>query len=171
MRKIIMTQEDKLEQAKELYKTANEDQKYVLEKLFPELIESEDERIRESLLKYLHTLPNHYAHNGVCAPEWIAWLEKQKMQETVWSEEVEDAIGMAIIALEDMYDEYTPNTTYAGYDLPFNKAAEILESLKPQNKWKPSEEQILALRWVLNNIPYNKHKEEITGLLDQIKKL
>ena len=75
-----MTQEDKLKEARKLYETANKDQKYVLEKLFPELIESEDERIRESLLKYLHTLPNHYAHSGVCAPEWIAWLEKQGEQ-------------------------------------------------------------------------------------------
>ena len=46
--------------------------------IFPILKESEDERIIESLLEYLHTLPNHYAHSGVCAPEWIAWLEKQE---------------------------------------------------------------------------------------------
>jgi len=46
-------------------------------RFFPELKESEDEKIRKSLLEYLHTLPNHYAHNGVCAPEWIAWLEEQ----------------------------------------------------------------------------------------------
>ena len=40
-----------------------------------------------------------------------------------------------------------------------------------QKQWKPSKEQIIALRWVLNNIPYNKHKEEISELLDQIKDL
>ena len=40
-----------------------------------------------------------------------------------------------------------------------------------QTTWKPSKEQIVALRWVLNNVPYNKHKEEISGLLDQIKEL
>ena len=40
-----------------------------------------------------------------------------------------------------------------------------------KTRWKPSNEQIIALRWVLNNIPYNKHKEEISGLLDQIKEL
>ena len=34
-----------------------------------------------------------------------------------------------------------------------------------------SEEQIIALRWVLSKIPYNIHKEEISGLLDQIKDL
>jgi hypothetical protein len=46
-----------------------------------------------------------------------------------------------------------------------------LKSLRPQKQWKPSEEQIIALRWVLNNVPYCKHKEEISGLLDQIKEL
>ena len=54
--------------------------KLTLFDLFPELAESEDEKIRESLLEYLHTLPNHYAHSGVCVPEWIAWLEKQGEQ-------------------------------------------------------------------------------------------
>ena len=61
-----------------------------------------------------------------------------------WSEEDEDVIGMAIIALEDMYDEDAPNTTYGGYNLPFNKAAERLKSLKdrviPQLKQEWSEE-------------------------------
>ena len=42
---------------------------------------------------------------------------------------------------------------------------------KKRFTWKPSVEQIIALRWILNNIPYNKHKEEISGLLDQIKDL
>ena len=50
-----------------------------------------------------------------------------------------------------------------------NYAEFVAEHL--QNRWKPSDEQIIALRWVLNNIPYNKHKEEISGLLDQIKDL
>ena len=43
-----------------------------------------------------------------------------------------------------------------------------LKSLRFGKQWKPSKEQIIALRWVLNNIPYNKYKEEISGLLDQI---
>jgi len=49
----------------------------------------EDEEIRKSLLEYLHTLPNHYTHSGVCALEWIAWLEKQG--ETFTKKDVDDA--------------------------------------------------------------------------------
>lgn len=40
-----------------------------------------------------------------------------------------------------------------------------------QNQWEPSEKQIVALRWVLNHIPYDTHKEEIRGLLEQLLKL
>ena len=84
-----MTQEEKaraydkaIERAKSLIGDTiiEESGQHIAEVIFPELAESEDERIRESLLEYLHTLPNHYAHSGVCAPEWIDWLEKQGEQ-------------------------------------------------------------------------------------------
>ena len=39
--------EEKLQEAKRLYESANADQKYVLESLFPELAGSEDEQIRK----------------------------------------------------------------------------------------------------------------------------
>lgn len=100
---------------------------------------------------------------------------KKIEQKSTWSEDDEDAIGQAIVALEDMFDEDHPRNCYAGYKLSFIDAAERLKSLKdriqPQNTWKPSDEQILALRWILNNIPYDRHKEEISGLLEQINKL
>ena len=78
----------------------------------------------------------------------IAETEKE------WSEEDEDAIGMAIIALEDMYDEDAPNTTYGGYNLPFNKAAERLKYLKdraipqPKHEWGIEDEKVIA---IINN--------------------
>lgn len=40
-----------------------------------------------------------------------------------------------------------------------------------EKQWKPSDKQIMALRWVLNNIPYNIQKEEISGLLEQVQNL
>ena len=97
-----------------------------------------------------------------------------------WNEEDEDAIEMAVIALEDMYNEDEPLTTYGGHDLPFNVAADRLKSLRPQphtvslkdatkfgnleyergvkdgiqseksHHWKPSEEQMKALKHCVN---------------------
>lgn len=76
-----MTQEDKLEKAKELYPTANADQRYVLECLFPELAESEDERILEVIK---HCIESRYLHTstikGISQKECFAWLEKQGEQ-------------------------------------------------------------------------------------------
>lgn len=63
-----MTQEEKFEEAKRLYETANADQRYVLESLFPELKESEDERIRKEIISAIkEDWPGH--------TDWIAWLE------------------------------------------------------------------------------------------------
>ena len=98
-----------------------------------------------------------------------------------WSEEDEDAIEMAIIALEDMYDEDEPNTTYGGYNLPFNKAAERLKSFKerilPQSKQEWSEDDERMLEEVKFNFAYNKDKmtdsliTQYNRFFDKIKSL
>ena len=63
--------DEALERAKQIFSEKE------LNYLFPELKEVEDERIRKDLLCYLHTLPNHFSHNGSLVVEWVAWLEKQ----------------------------------------------------------------------------------------------
>ena len=73
---------ERLEKAKELYPTANADQRYVLECLFPELKESEDERIRETLLNYFKDYKTQEEIGvkrffGIPTDDIIAWLEKQ----------------------------------------------------------------------------------------------
>lgn len=60
-----MIQEDKLKEAQRLYETANADQRYVLERLFPELKESEDERTRKEIIR----IPKGY----------VATIEGQKV--------------------------------------------------------------------------------------------
>lgn len=73
-----MDYKEKLEEAKRLYELANDDQKDVLESLFPELAESEDERIRKGIihnLKYLANKAQGFVKDEL--EERIAWLEKQ----------------------------------------------------------------------------------------------
>ena len=74
-----MTQEEKLEKAKELYPTANVDQRYVLECLFPELVESEDERIRKRLIFDFQVL-GKTEWGDLKVKDILAWLEKQGEQ-------------------------------------------------------------------------------------------
>lgn len=74
-----MNYKEKLEEAKRLYESANVDQKHVIETLFPELKENEDERIRNDIIKFLE-LPHLQFIGKRHQEEWIAWLEKQGKQ-------------------------------------------------------------------------------------------
>ena len=86
-----MTDKEKLEEAKRLYQTANADQRYVLEILFPELKEeSEDERIRKELIDIVAKSPITFAFED--KGKVLAWLEKQG-QEKQLSEPIKDYQG------------------------------------------------------------------------------
>ena len=74
-----MIQEEKFEEAKKLYKDANADQRYVLERIFPELKESDDEKIRKNCIHFLELQKSHHA-STVEIDEFIAWLEQQGEQ-------------------------------------------------------------------------------------------
>ena len=98
-----MSQEDKFKEAQRLYETANADQRYVLERLFPELRESQDDEIRESIIGFLitvsslkdgMTLSNEDFDSKVIL-EWVAWLEKQTIPKVrtgiEWVNTIDDA--------------------------------------------------------------------------------
>lgn len=165
-----------------------------LENIFPELNDSEDERIRKEIVEMLRNWASVHYITKEQFSERMTWLEKQKdtnvliqeasekaytegmrverkhwlkkqcqtftkkdvddaylkgvwdakqelekqgeQEPAEWSEEDEEALEMAIIALEDLYDEDSPHTTYGGYNMPFDKAANQLKSLKERIKNK-----------------------------------
>ena len=94
-----------------------EDSANIVEYIFPELKESEDERIRKEIIEFLiHT--NKYGSNEKCEV-WLAWLEKQK-----WSEDDELMLTSFANLVDKMYYGGTINKT--GRD----KGIDWLESLK-----------------------------------------
>ena len=57
-----------------------------LECLIPELKESEDEKIRKEIIKYLErTVPHHHRDEVLKSKEWTAWLEKQELKSNPYS--------------------------------------------------------------------------------------
>lgn len=74
-----MIQEDKLKEAQRLYETANADQRYVLERLFPELKESEDERTRQEIVRFIRM----EVEDEIVGNKWLAWLDKQGEQKPI----------------------------------------------------------------------------------------
>lgn len=151
-----------LDNAKVIHKTIRKELKPIIEKLFPELKESEDERIRKKLIE---VVKGDMVVGGTKDKQLaIAWLEKQG-EKKPWSEEDNFMYNRIKNLLTDI--SLAPES--------INSLSDWLKDLKdrvqPQTTWKPSREQIMALRWVLNHIPYDSHKEEISGLLEQLKKL
>lgn len=105
--------------------------------------ESEDERIRKILIHIVKGACNKYGikymGDEIGQEKLLAYLEKQKEQKPAeWSEEEKRAIDRACVALR----------AYSNGELPeflpseLLSYAERLQSLRPQQHWKPSEEQM-----------------------------
>ena len=88
---------------------------------------------------------NHYVDPKRYEPmsDWLKSLKDrvQPQPEQEWSEEVEDAISLLKDIAEEQEKDYCP---YNANDL--RKAAQYLETCRPQPTWKPSDEQIEALK-------------------------
>ena len=106
--------------------------------------------------------------------ELVDWLKSIKnrvipQSKQEWSEEDENIISDTEVWLDTLCDYLKDSSSEC---IPMVKEIiSKLKSLKDRYTWKPSDKQIVALRWILNNIPYCTHKEEISELLEQLKKL
>lgn len=76
---MIMDYKEKLRLAKEALESGSYD-KDTIEYIFPELAESEDEKIRKEIISHLKYLGKYCQESMPNVNEWIAWLEKQGKQ-------------------------------------------------------------------------------------------
>lgn len=95
-----MTQEAKaygeaVKKASIAYKDGDKHLKATLERIFPELKESEDEKIRKDLIQWIDDFPD-IIWRGHHKKDILAWLENQDKQKPDWSEE-DEKIRKAII--------------------------------------------------------------------------
>ena len=154
-----------LERAKKLYPGVHSHNKAMLEQIFPELAESEDERIIEDLIGGLMWQRDNLCavgphDNSLILPgfcltggEHLAYLEKQKEQNLIlanspqlkeqkpaeWSEEDEEMIDYLIEALP-----MWANGRIAMLPSQAEEYVERLKSLRPQPKqvWTEEDERI-----------------------------
>lgn len=122
----------------------------------------------------------------------IDYIEKNKSKDTIYTKKTEILEGM-IVWLKSLKDRVQPKQRWDKEDEAKRNALiglieEIksqplkrledwdgyiswLKSLRPQTTWKPTEEQIMALKWALNRVPYDSYTEKLKGLLEQLKQL
>jgi hypothetical protein len=151
------------------------DERYccVIDDIVPELIEIEDERIRKNCIDFLELQKQHHAATFEIE-ECIAWLEKQGEQKPAWSEEDE---RIRIETIELLETANHPNVLHRnGKPLDFTENINWLKSLRPQNTWKPSDEQIKAIRLARSFVvdDFGEHpmlSETLMELEEQLKKL
>ena len=184
----------------------------VIQLIFPELKESEDERIRREIIECLKHNALGYSDNT--RNRWIAWLEKQGEQKpdfchhevdfsdcseeyrrayydgwnncnqqheqlkgeqkpVEWSEEDTERlvkIGECLIRYGNILHDKAACDVF--------QLSEWLKSLKPQNHWKPSEEQINSLNYFIKlwgksdeQLEYVKIFNDVKSLYNELKKL
>ena len=180
---------------------------YINEKC-PELKESEDERIRKAIHIYLDWLDGRnkdYHPKGVYTiKDMIAWLEKQgehanfrnKIEIGDKVTRNEDGVLVNLSQLNRVAkkqceqkpwneeDEYCRHQLIAfcencmAQDACSKRCAHWLKSLKDKYTWKPSEEQMNALNYVVNLIASSERPTEndlyynvFKDLREQLKKL
>jgi hypothetical protein len=106
-------------------------------RIFPELKESEDEKIRKDIVTYLKSILSNKKYGDKFIETWISWLEKQG-DNTAWSEEELDSITAAINNLEYLKD-------YCVYhQMGLEPAITFLKSLK--DRVRPKQEILEKLK-------------------------
>ena len=131
----------KLTLAKERYNNPkiSEEEKKFIEQIFPELIESEDEKVRKELYKYFHDLQlsnDREFSPSTSIDEILAWLEKQGEQKPTWSEEDEKMISLLIKIFEvnhpNEHFKVNPIGTTNMESISTKEIVDWLQSIKPQ---------------------------------------
>ena len=144
-----------LDDIRAIYPNLKGDAKLAVEHASPELTESEDERIRKNILTKMRACQKQ---SNFFSNDEIAWLEKQKDSKVVkfdhdreqkpveWSEEDEKKMFF----LERLIEYNVPDGQYGWADgreggfVTKSEAISMLKSLR--HSWKPSEEQMEALK-------------------------
>ena len=116
----------------------------IIETLFPELAESEDERIIKAIKSAVLQLTDIYLQEkyGLKQSDCIAWLEKQKPIE--WSEEDDSRYSSCLYMVERETSLYNWLKSLKERVLP-----------QPKQEWSEEDEQILQGIW--DEILANKH--------------
>ena len=113
-----------------------------MDEVFPELKESEDERIRKALIEVAREVAQEqfFINRGTTLKNVLAYLEKQKEQQPAeWSEEDERICK----GLKELIPQCM---TAHGYNRYYNWLKNLHNRIHAQANWKPSEEQMEALR-------------------------
>ena len=134
--------------------------------VFPELKESDDDEwIKIALIKIVN---DHYPlFKEIDRAKTIAWLEKQGEHKPAWSKEDEEI-------LQGIWDEILANKHNAKECewKTYDRFLSWLKSLRPQNTWKPSDNQMASITCAVRKMKESAcYDSELVSLFNDLKKL
>lgn len=148
--------------------------KSMLNNLFPELAESEDERIRKAIVNIIGDIDGGFQFEkyGILKKDALAWLKKgtngneREIPNSDWSEEDESRIDNLCHFLEEYGNQYYGHLT-------LQCTISWLKSFKDRRTWKPSDEQMKALDFYIKTYVDTEgcYGSEVLELYEQLKKL
>jgi hypothetical protein len=155
---------DALGRAKSFIKRGGEHDRLVMESIFPELKESEDERTWKEIIQFFKDGSNgktRVTASGTVA-KWAEFLEKQKEQKPVeWSEEDYSAYSIILNEYKQMYEGRATSLTRDDVVDGYN----FLKSLRPQphKEIYQAAKHDLAIKF-MNYLDENNISDGKTGL-------
>lgn len=158
-----MNYEERLEVAKRLYELSNTEQKTALECIFPELRESEDEKIRKAILELVRQSSEILGMQN--QSNMLAWLEKQVSPDMVADAYLRGCNDTEKKLLEKQVNPSDINPSE--FDLRLNKLLKQFETL-------PKEELASSLSFYLNvvqnNGTYKQGEQKSINYNEELKK-
>ena len=159
-----------------------------IEYIFPEIVEIENEKIREEILSVIKQFDKN---TTICGKnydynKWIDWLEKQGEQKSSWSEEDEYQINTILYGLylkKELYKKEGNKVEEDRYNTQYNWLKSIKGRVQPQQKqeWSEEDEKIIEtmckegdlkpseMEWLRSLKPNNwKPSEYDISLLEEI---
>lgn len=126
-----------------IYPNLSHEQQMEAEAFFPELCESEDEKIRRSLIHLVHLYGGEFGmiDTNTTVEKAITWLEKQGEQASAWSEE-DDKMYNSLTEFEKAVKQVMEEAIECGDTHNLKADADMLLRLT-QKPWSEKDEKIL----------------------------
>lgn len=119
--------DEAIERAKKLYSNG------IVEEIFPELKESEDERIKKAIIEFFESEDDNTTYSLVRKKDIIAWLEKQGKEEYVLKSFKDEDVRKFMQYIEKQAKAYEFNLPNRSYDI-YAFAKDLLVWLEKQDK-------------------------------------
>ena len=131
--------------------------------------EEDDYNLQCCIAKAFYDIQNGNVGRNNELIDWLKSLKNRVQPKQEWSEEEKGNVDIIVSRLE-VDIEYWKSRSKRRIDED-KRVIDWLKSLRPQNTWKPSVEQIEALESATENCAYSEYQDCLRELIGQLKKL